>query len=174
VKSEPLGALAGENRGRRAHEGLPDDDGRRVAKAQARVEGGGSTATLHGCTAALDGRPDEVLEALQAVVAGLMENAARIDVALERAAQIRKQRLEGRTYTEIVEGCQGPLIVEIMTANLFALSRLGHRLRSVEARALHEEGLSSVNIARLFGVSRQRIVALLQSPLGNHPHEESC
>jgi hypothetical protein len=106
---------------------------------------------------------DEVLIALDAVVHALTENRVRTEEALERAAQIRAQRLAGWSYTQIVERSTGLLLVELLTANLLQLHTVGHRLRTAEARALRGEGLSTVKIAHLFGVSRQRIIALLRS-----------
>jgi hypothetical protein len=106
--------------------------------------------------------PDAVLDALETVVSGLIENSARIDLALERAEQIRRQRLSGSSYAQIVEDSTGPLLVEILTTNLRVLHKLGHQLRSAEAQALRREGLSTIRIAELFGVSRQRVAVLLR------------
>lgn len=105
---------------------------------------------------------DVVLDAVETVVRGLMENSARIDEALERAEQIRLQRRLGWTYAQIVENSTGPLMVELLSTNLQVLHKLGHELRSAEARALRQEGLSAIRIAELFGVSRQRVAALLR------------
>jgi hypothetical protein len=106
---------------------------------------------------------DEVLEAIEFVVQALTENLSRTAVALERAVQIREQRLAGRTYTEIYEHSEHPLLVEILTTNVLELHDVGHRLRTVQASALRQEGLSTQRIAQLYGVSRQRIMALLKS-----------
>ena len=110
---------------------------------------------------------DEVLALLDSVVQALTENQARLELALERAAQIREQRLAGWSYTRIVEGSPGPLLVELLTKNLLVLHTIGHQLRTAEARALRKEGLSTVRIARLFGVSRQRVTILLRSGSDN-------
>ena len=106
---------------------------------------------------------DEVLEAIDFVVQALTENLARTAVALQRATQIREQRLAGRTYTEIYERSEHPLLVEILTMNVLELHDVGHRLRTVQAWALRQEGLSTQRIAQLYGVSRQRVMALLRS-----------
>ncbi len=49
------------------------------------------------------------------------------------------------------------------------LADAGSRWRRAEARALHREGLSMEKIAVLFGVTRQRVSALLSKarPGGN-------
>jgi hypothetical protein len=106
---------------------------------------------------------DEVLEAIDFVVQALTENLARTAVALERAVQIRERRLAGLTYTEIYEHSEHPLLVEILTTNVLELHDVGHRLRTAQAWALRQEGLSTQRIAQLYGVSRQRVMALLRS-----------
>jgi hypothetical protein len=84
-------------------------------------------------------------------------------VALQRAAEIQEQRLAGRSYTDIYEHSERPLLLEILTTNVLELSDVGHRLRTCQASALRQEGLSTQRIAELYGVSRQRIMALLRS-----------
>ena len=109
---------------------------------------------------------DEVLEAIESVVVALTENLSRTEVALQRAAEIREHRLAGRTYAEIFEYSDHPLLLEILTSNVLELHHVGHRLRAVQASALRQEGLSTQRIAQLYGVSRQRIMALLRSAAG--------
>jgi hypothetical protein len=109
---------------------------------------------------------DDILDAIDAVVEGLTANTARNLAALARMEQIREQRRSGWTYTEIVETAKRPLVVELLTTNISVLNRLGHRLRRAEAQVLRREGMTVTHVARLFGVSRQRITALVSSPLG--------
>jgi PAS domain S-box-containing protein len=105
---------------------------------------------------------DEVLVALAAVVASVRECRERLDQALESAEFVASTRGSGVSYAEILDQGDGPLVLELMTAVLSALSDTGSRLRRAEARALYAEGLSMEKIARLFGVSRQRVSSLLQ------------
>jgi transposase len=49
-----------------------------------------------------------------------------------------------------------------VTRNIEALQEAGARVRREEARALHAGGLSMEAIARHFGVTRQRVSALLR------------
>ncbi|HEV3352199.1 MAG TPA: sigma factor-like helix-turn-helix DNA-binding protein [Acidimicrobiales bacterium] len=109
---------------------------------------------------------DPVLDALDGLVRALRENATRIDATIARAERIRDQRLEGLSYREIESGEARPLIVELTRDNLAALVEAGSRLRRAEARALHGEGMTMEQIAELFGVSRQRVSALLRSDRG--------
>jgi hypothetical protein len=106
---------------------------------------------------------DEVLAAIESVVQALTDNQARTVAALEGAAEIREQRLAGRSYAEIFENSRRPLLVELLTTNVLELHDVGHQLRTSQARALRQEGLTTQRIAQLYGVSRQRIMALLRS-----------
>jgi len=53
--------------------------------------------------------------------------------------------------------------VELTRDNLATLVEAGSRLRRAEAHALHAEGMTMEQIAELFGVTRQRVSALLRS-----------
>ena len=105
---------------------------------------------------------DPVLDALEGLVRALRENQSRIESTIARAERIREQRAEGLSYREIESGVDRPLIVELTRDNLAALVEAGSRLRRAEARALHTEGMTMEQIAELFGVTRQRVSALLR------------
>ena len=79
-----------------------------------------------------------------------------------RIAQIREQRRAGRPYSEIVAREQRPLVVEMVTQSVRELDGAGVQVRRHEAQALHREGMTMDGIAKLFGVSRQRVSALLR------------
>ena len=83
---------------------------------------------------------------------------------IERAERIRAIRDEDQPYRDIVPHEQRPLIVELLTESSNCCSAVGSRLRRVEASVLYEEGLTMDEIATLFGVTRQRVSVLLQSP----------
>jgi hypothetical protein len=106
---------------------------------------------------------DEVLDALEGVIEGLIENATRNEAALRRALEMREQRRSGWTYTEIVERSTDALLVQQLTSSVLALQSIGHQFRVAEARALRSEGLTTRVIAQFFGVSRQRVRVLLQT-----------
>jgi predicted transcriptional regulator len=82
----------------------------------------------------------------------------------ERIASLRSEVASGVPVTDAVRGEERPLIVELITQNVEALHSVGSRLRWAEARALQAEGLTVTAIAELFGVTRQRVSALLQDP----------
>jgi hypothetical protein len=112
------------------------------------------------------GRADPTLDALEAVAAQLRENMERAQVMLERIEAVRALRQEGSRYRDMGplrspagEGSKG--VVELVSQNLFGLVETGARLRRELAAVLHAEGLTTWQIAELFGVSRQRVSALL-------------
>ena len=109
-----------------------------------------------------DAADDDVLAALDDLAAALEENSRRNAVVIKRAADLRRARAKGATWSELVSEDERPLIVELLTQNMSTLATAGSRLRRLEAKALHDEGLSMERIARLFGVTRQRISELLR------------
>ena len=106
---------------------------------------------------------DDVLEALAPLVDDLQANIDSSHQAIELASTIRALRLKGHSYTQILEDTGRPLVVELITANLERLQDSGATLRQAHAAALHSEGMTMDEIAELFGVSRQRISALIRS-----------
>jgi hypothetical protein len=105
----------------------------------------------------------EVDAALRDFVVTLRENSERVELALTKAEAALAARATGRSYSEIVESEQRPLVVELVSTNIEALMSSGGRLRRAAARTLHDEGMTMQHIADLFGVSRPRISALLRS-----------
>ena len=80
----------------------------------------------------------------------------------QRIAQLRTARAQGRPLREIVPEEETPLLVQLLTESTNLLHSFGNRVRRTEARALHGEGMTMDEIARLFGVTRQRVSALLR------------
>jgi DNA-directed RNA polymerase sigma subunit (sigma70/sigma32) len=88
-----------------------------------------------------------------------------IDMARQmqlRIVELRDAEAEGWRLTDIVSREPSPLIVQMLTESAHLLDAYGSRLRRAEARALHHEGMTMDEIAHLFGVTRQRISALLR------------
>lgn len=86
----------------------------------------------------------------------------RLDAVLARADVLRAERAKGRRYAEIVAAEDRPLLVEVLSQVLDELAASGAAFRRAEARALHADGLSHEAIAEVFGVTRQRVSALLK------------
>lgn len=64
-------------------------------------------------------------------------------------------------------------MIEQISSALRDLNRDGHLFRRVEARALYAEGLTMAELASVFGVSRQRVSALLREPVPGPESGES-
>jgi DNA-directed RNA polymerase specialized sigma subunit len=101
-------------------------------------------------------------KALRDLERALEANARRMAKIERRIAEIRRQRSAGRSYREIVEAAEGDLSVQLITEATQALDQFGARVRRAEALALYEEGMTMEEIAEKFGVTRQRVSALLR------------
>ena len=105
---------------------------------------------------------DPVLAALEDLTEALRRNVEVGTQVLARIERLAAARAEGRSWTELVEHEERPLIVEQLSANLERLSSSGSRLRRAHAKALHDEGMTMEQVASFFGVTRQRVSALLR------------
>ena len=105
---------------------------------------------------------DTFLEALTALESTLADNQERSKLIRRRIAQLRRLRSQGAPYAEIVSISDGPLIVQLVTQSSAALDVSGASVRRAEAHALYAEGLTMDQIAERFGVTRQRVSALLR------------
>jgi hypothetical protein len=113
---------------------------------------------------------DEFLEALTALEEVLADNGRRAGLIKKRIAQLRRLRARDVPYTELVTSEDGPLIVQLLTESSTALDSCGANVRRAEAEALYAEGLTMERIAKRFGVTRQRVSALLRKgPKGPRP-----
>jgi PAS domain S-box-containing protein len=122
---------------------------------------------MTGCERAMAGAYDEELfEALGAVLQVLETGRDRVDVVAARAATLRAGRDRGLSYAELLTGTSGPLELDVLAELLDGLFEAGSRLRRAEARALHADGLSMDKVAGLLHVSRQRVSAIINSPIG--------
>jgi hypothetical protein len=107
---------------------------------------------------------DAAERALQSLVTELDQCVAELTQARERAERLLRHRRDGRGWLEIVTGESRPLIVERISTVLASLSAAGHEWRREQAAALQAEQVSINRIAAMFGVTRQRISALLKEP----------
>jgi hypothetical protein len=109
------------------------------------------------------GQTDEALSALAELIDVLDANVRRSEEILERARYLRTLREAGLGWAKVIEGAKRPLIVELLTSSIEELHEGSARFRRAHAKALRAEGISIERIAGWFGVSRQRISALLSS-----------
>ena len=112
---------------------------------------------------------DPTLLALEELVAAAEQVGRMTEHVCSRARHIRAGRLEGLPYRQIVADEDAPLIAALLTENIQRLEAAGTRFRQAEAHALHEEGMTMEEISRLFGLTRQRISALIRAAAAPPP-----
>jgi hypothetical protein len=105
---------------------------------------------------------DAFLRALTALEEVIAENDRRATLIKKRMARIRKARARGLPYSDMVSNEDGPLIVQLLTESSTELDTCGANVRRAEAQALYGEGMTMDQIAERFGVTRQRVSALLR------------
>jgi DNA-directed RNA polymerase sigma subunit (sigma70/sigma32) len=105
---------------------------------------------------------DAFLRALTALEEVIAENDRRATLIKKRMARIRKARAQGLPYSDMVSNEDGPLIVQLLTESSMELDTCGANVRRAEAQALYGEGMTMDQIAERFGVTRQRVSALLR------------
>lgn len=106
--------------------------------------------------------PQQTDACLEALVTAVSHAQRQLEAVRLRAGHLQAERAKGRSYGDIVSEEERPLVVELLTGVLDELSTAGSAFRRAEARALHGDGMSQEAIARLFGVTRQRVGVLLQ------------
>ena len=82
---------------------------------------------------------------------------------ISRIVEARQLRLYGATWSEILKQENDPNTVQLLSQMLALVSGVSGKFR----RALvlsHDEGMSILSIARLFGVTHQRVSNLLHRP----------
>ena len=107
---------------------------------------------------------DAATHALCALMTEIDACTARLKQARERAEQLLHTRRAGSSWESIVTGEERPLVVEQISSVLASLNTAGSDWRREQAAALQSEGVSINRIAAMFGVTRQRISALLREP----------
>ena len=105
---------------------------------------------------------DHATTALRELDRALQSSIAELTSARARVEKVLAARSDGTAWRDIVNIEQRPLVVESVTSVLDQLSAVGSRFRRAQAQALHREGLSMERVAALFGVTRQRVSALLR------------
>ena len=124
--------------------------------------------------AADDGTGDDpALQALEALVADLDLCIAELERARTRAGHLLRDRAAGGPWLEVVTTESRPLVVESISTVLGTLATAGHAWRMEQAAALRAEDVSINRIAALFGVTRQRISALLRERDGTGDRESA-
>ncbi len=89
-------------------------------------------------------------------------NIARSLEIQRRVQELQQQMRNGSTVAGVLREEDSPRSIELITINMKTLEMVGSELRASLAITLREEGLTLAEIADLFGVTRQRISALLR------------
>ncbi len=79
-----------------------------------------------------------------------------------RARSMSRQRRSGASWTQILARERQPGLLALMDRSARRLYEVSGRFRPVLGQALVAEGLSTRQVARIFGVTRQRISAMLR------------
>jgi hypothetical protein len=114
-------------------------------------------------------RTSEALERLATVLARVSDD---LHTLVHRAQHLRDELAEGSSLTHAMHAEERPLIISRMTELVDDLTGVALAVRRAEARQLRREGASQQQIAEIFGVTRQRVAALLAEPdpAARRPH----
>ena len=107
---------------------------------------------------------DATLEALDALGAALEQLAKDHQALEERLVDLRRQRVDGRPWREILSEESSPGTMQIVSRMLACLATASGTLRKELVDSLRREGVSIPAIAKLFGVTHQRVSNLLRRP----------
>jgi len=111
-----------------------------------------------------------LLDALADIESALADNVERGLEIRRRVQSLRAELEQGASARHLVEVEGTPRTVEMLTANMVVLETAGSEFRASLAHALRDEGLTIAAIADLYGVTRQRISALLRQRSGDVVH----
>lgn len=104
-------------------------------------------------------RLDQALTEIEQHIGANIQRGQEIQ---RRVKHLQAQVREGAGVAEVLREEESPRSVEMITINMKTLEMVGSELRASLAITLRNEGLTLAEIADLFGVTRQRISALLR------------
>jgi hypothetical protein len=105
-----------------------------------------------------------VVEGMRELTACLTAASEEMTALASRARRVGDEVAGGRRLADVIGGEPQPLIITRMTELIDQLADAAAVVRRAEAAQLNAEGLSQGRIAKLFGVTRQRVSALLAPP----------
>ena|SRR5579884_2559770 len=107
-------------------------------------------------------RSDRTVTALRALAVAFNDSAGELAGLADRAERLARELESGSSLADALARESRPLMVTRLTQLGDLLTDAGAEVRRAEAHQLREEGLTQEGIAELFGVSRQRVAALLK------------
>jgi hypothetical protein len=108
------------------------------------------------------GPDDEALACLSDLANSSGELHQQLSELSRRLLLTKGRHLPGSSYAQMMPLEDRLAMMEQISTAIKALVREGSRFRRLEARALYAEGLTMAQLATVFGVSRQRVSALLR------------
>ena len=105
---------------------------------------------------------DPAVRALNELMTVLDICVTELSGARSRAEKLLEERQTGRAWLDLVTAESRPLVVEQISSVMASLASAGGAWRREQAHALASEQVSINRIAAMFGVTRQRISALLR------------
>lgn len=105
---------------------------------------------------------DPTLQALDALAEALEQIADDRQVLVKKIEELRRSRRKGLAWQEILVEEDGPGSMQVVSRMLACLSKASGTLRKELVEELREEGATIPAIARLFGVTHQRVSNLLR------------
>jgi hypothetical protein len=105
---------------------------------------------------------DRTLQALDALAEALEQIAEDHRELARKIGELRLARQKGSPWQEILADEEPPGTMQVVSRMLACLSRASGSLRKEMVDELREEGASIPAIARLFGVTHQRVSNLLR------------
>ncbi len=106
--------------------------------------------------------PGGVLAAVDGLAAAVEENGKDERLLVRRLRELREGRAEGRSWLDLLGPDERPSVLGLIGRIIGRLTDAGGALRRALARGLRLEGATIATIAKRFGVSHQRISALLR------------
>jgi hypothetical protein len=108
---------------------------------------------------------DATLRALDALSVALAEMAHDRQLLEDRLRELHRQRSEGRAWRDILADEDGIGTMQVVSRMLACLAKASGTLRKELVDTLRREGVSIPAIAKLFGVTHQRVSNLLRRPV---------
>lgn len=107
---------------------------------------------------------DATLSALDALSHALSEMSHDQQLLEKRLQDLHRQRSEGRAWRDILADEDPPGTMQVVSRMLACLAKASGTLRKELVDTLRREGVSIPAIAKLFGVTHQRVSNLLRRP----------
>ena len=107
---------------------------------------------------------DEVLEAIDALTEAVEANSDDEKLLTQRLDDLRRQREQGTAVTQALSEEGSPGTMQVLGRVLSRLMDASGNVRRALARSMRSEGTSIPAIARIFGVTHQRVSNILNRP----------